>query len=243
MHNRLAVLAMLSFISALLLITISVYAQDPCLKGTPYRGCRACGKARRTHENPQGRISKQTKSLNVQKNRDEKATNPKVLTVQTIRDRQPPANNGFAPKEQVEIIGFVAGLDDGGDKESCNCGRDDLRDLHINVVAAPEEVGDLTRYVVVEITPRWQKTFGLNDSDYKAMKETVRLKLAGKWVRFRGWILYDIIHRKESKSTAAPTTPTCTGHFPEPITPCIWRATPWEVHPVTSFQILPGPPS
>ena len=117
-----------------------------------------------------------------------------------------------------------------------------MRDIHINIVAAPEEVGDLTRYVVVEITPRWQKKFHLNDSKYAAMKKLVDGQLTGKWVRFRGWALYDYIHADESKSTAPSDTPTCSGQS-ESTTPCIWRATPWEVHPVTEYQVLPGPPS
>jgi hypothetical protein len=48
-------------------------------------------------------------------------------------------------------------------------------------------------------------------------------------VLFQGWMLYDHIHANESQSTA-------------PNNPNNWRATPWEVHPVTYYEILPGPP-
>ena len=228
MPKRLATLATLSLTTALLLPSASLQADNPCSQGTPYRGCRACGKAKSTRKNPSGSISNKTKWLNVLKNRDEKASNVKVLTVQEIRD---PANNEeFKPNMAVEVTGYVAGFDNGGYQESCNCGRRDLQDIHINVVAAQEESDDARLYLVVEITPRWQKKFGMNASDYQAMREALEMKLKHKWVRFQGWMLYDHIHADESESTA----PGNTGN---------WRATPWEVHPVTDYKVLSGPPS
>jgi hypothetical protein len=228
MLKRLAALTMLSFLIALSLSPVRVEAQNPCSQGTAYRGCRACGKARRTRGNPNGTISSKTKWLNVHKNRDEKAVNVEVLTVQEIRD---PANNGkFQQSMAVEVTGYVAGFDDGGYRESCNCGRADLQDIHINVVAKPDEANNPRRYLVVEITPRWQEKFGLNAGNYEAMRNALELELKNKWVTFQGWMLYDHIHADESESTA----PGNSGN---------WRATPWEVHPVTSYKVLSGPPS
>jgi hypothetical protein len=54
--------------------------------------------------------------------------------------------------------------------------------------------------------------------------------MVGKWVLFQGWMLYDSFHADESESTA-------------PGRPGNWRATPWEVHPVTYYEVLDGPPS
>jgi hypothetical protein len=175
----------------------------------------------------------------VQKNNGRKATTPHRVTVEEIRD---PANNvgRFGPKQQVWVTGFVASLDKGGNKESCNCGREDLRDIHINIVASPSERNNKTKYVVVEITPRWQARFNLDDSDYDAMLEKVRGEIEGKWVRFEGWMLSDSFHVSESKSTAKSTTPTCKDDGNDP-RPCVWRATPWEVHPVTSYRVVSGP--
>jgi len=42
-------------------------------------------------------------------------------------------------------------------------------------------------------------------------------------------MLYDYIHANESEST----TPGGASN---------WRATPWEVHPVTYYEVLPGSP-
>lgn len=218
--------------SLLLLTTvtsIAVPAQNPCMQGTKYRGCRACGSA----------TSIKGKRLNVLKNRNAPATNPQQITIAQIRN---PANDSghFNPNQQVSLTGFVASLDNGGYKESCNCGREDLRDIHINVVANPSERNDKAKWVVVEITPRWQARLQLDDSNYEAMLATLRSQIVGKWVRFEGWMLADSYHAKESKNTAPPGTPTCLDDGNDP-RPCIWRSSRWEVHPVTKYTVVIGP--
>jgi hypothetical protein len=198
----------------------------PCSQGTPYRSCSACGTASQP---------KQT-TLNVQKNRGTAVTNPQKMTVQQIRD--PKNNQGvFSPTRKVWVTGYVATVDPGGLKETCNCKRADLRDVHINIVADPSEAGDQTKYVVVEFTPRWEKKFGFNDSDYEAMRKAVEDKLKGKWVKFSGWMLFDYIHENASQSTQ-PNQPVCANVGDKN---CNWRATPWEVHPVTAYEIVTGP--
>src|SRR5712671_3838013 len=204
-----------------------------CSQGTPYRGCPACGTAKDAKHI----------TLNVQKNRGTNATNPQTLTVAEIRD---PANNNngkFSLSKKVSVTGFVAGVDPGGMPETCNCtskkpgGRTDLRDVHINIVADPSEAGDQTKYVVVEFTPRWEKKFGFDDSNYDAMRQAVEDKIKGKRVKFSGWMLYDFIHENAAQSTR-PNQPACANFGDKN---CNWRATPWEVHPVTSYEIVTGP--
>jgi hypothetical protein len=203
----------------LVLVTfVSVQAQAPCSLGTPYRKCRACGTA--APSNIKGQ------KLNVLKNRDAKATSPNKITVGTMRD---PANNSkFSANQQVWVTGYVASVVPGGLEETCNCKRADLRDVHINIIADPSEVGNETKYVVVEFTPRWEKKFNLDDSNYDEMLQKVKDKIEGKWVRFEGWMMYDYIHANQSESTAP-------GHAGN------WRATPWEVHPVTALKVVPAP--
>jgi hypothetical protein len=150
-----------------------------------------------------------------------------TLTIPEIRKKS--NNNLFDPNTQVEVTGFVASVEKGGFKEGCNCGRGDLRDLHINVVATPSEKNKNRRFVIVEISPRWQTKLGFDDSNYSTMLEAAKTKFKGKWVRFRGWLLYDEFHVNESEST-------------NPGGATNWRATPWKVHPVTSFEVLSGPP-
>jgi hypothetical protein len=139
-----------------------------CSQGTPYRNCSACGTATDTKH----------KTLNLQKNRGTAVTSPQQVTVQAIRD---PANNTgkFSPSKQVWVTGYVATVDPGGMPETCNCKRTDLRDVHINIVVDPSEVGDQAKYVVVEFTPRWEKTFHFDDSDYEAMRKAVEVQFGG----------------------------------------------------------------
>jgi hypothetical protein len=219
MKKRLIALLLMSLMTALLLSSVGGTMQPSvCTKGTPYRGCPACGTVR----------GDRALELNVLKNRDEAATNPKKITVAEIRD--PQNNTKFSPGMQIEVTAYVAEVSPGGLPETCNCKRHDLRDIMINIAAGPEEAGDLTKYVVVEITPRWEKKFGFDDSNYEAMREKLEGQIKGKWVTFRGWMLYDYLHLEQSESTA-------------PGNKSNWRATPWEIHPVTSYQMSPGPPS
>ena len=198
-----------------------------CSQGTPYRGCPACGTVK----------DKKHRTLNVQKNRGTAVTSPQKITVQEIRD---PANDTkFTPTKKVWVTGFVASVDPGGMPETCNCKRTDLRDVHINIVADPSEVGDQSKYVVVEFTPRWEKKFGFNDSDYEAMRKAVEDKLKGKWAKFSGWMLRDFIHANASQTTA-PGNPVCPNDGQQH-SGCNWRATPWEVHPVTAYTVVTKP--
>ena len=198
-----------------------------CSQGTPYRGCPACGTAK----------DNKHRTLNVQKNRGTAVTSPQKITVQEIRN---PANNTkFTPSKKVWVTGYVASVDPGGFQETCNCKRNDLRDVHINIVADPSEVGDQSKYVVVEFTPRWEKRFGFDDSNYDAMRQAVEDKIKGKWIKFSGWMLFDFIHANASQSTA-PGNPVCPNDGKQH-SGCNWRATPWEVHPVTAYTVVSGP--
>jgi hypothetical protein len=198
-----------------------------CTQGTSYRNCPACGKTTQS----------KNRALNVLKNRGTSPPSPQKITVQEIRD---PANDKtFKPTRQVWVTGYVASVDPGGLRETCNCKRNDLRDVHINIVADPSEVGDPTKYVVVEFTPRWEKRFGFDDSHYDAMRQSVEDKLKGKWVKFTGWMLYDFVHANASQSTS-PSQPACPQDG-QMHSNCNWRATPWEVHPVTAYAVVSAP--
>jgi hypothetical protein len=50
----------------------------------------------------------------------------------------------------------------------------------------------------------------------------------GRCVRVRGWMLFDAEHKGEAENTA-------------PGRPRNWRATAWEIHPVTSIEVAPRP--
>jgi len=163
----------------------------------------------------------------VLKNRDASPTTFKVVKVEDLRN--PARNYSFFPDMSVEVTAYVARVVQGGVRETCNCKRIDLRDVVIEVVASPDEATDLAKHVILEISPRWERKLGLNDADYNSMLSQFKNAIEGKWVTFRGWLFYDSVHVDGSEST----NPKNFGN---------WRATPWEVHPVTYYKVLPRRP-
>jgi hypothetical protein len=120
----------------------------------------------------------------------------------------------------ARVEGYVVAVRDGS-IESANCYSLLQRDTHIGVAlskdAPPRE------RVELEVTPRmrqWAKGQGWDWS-------TVALKseLVGRWCQFEGWLFYDTNHDEESENT-------------NPGRDKNWRATAWELHPVTSIKII-----
>ena len=150
----------------------------------------------------------------------------------------------WSDEDGAEITGYVASVEPTG-AESCNCDDDSEghTDLHINVVASPKVANSQNyecRRVIVEITPRWQFlkhwTF-----------DQVRSEIEHKWVTFRGWMFFDRYHLHESYNTRNSKSTACGGKkgpFPcnGPKGKTLWRASAWEIHPVTSYTVLSGPP-
>jgi hypothetical protein len=54
--------------------------------------------------------------------------------------------------------------------------------------------------------------------------ETLKSKMLDHWCAFEGWLLFDSTHAQESENIA----PGRAGN---------WRATAWEIHPITNFEI------
>jgi hypothetical protein len=76
---------------------------------------------------------------------------------------------------------------------------------------------------VLEVTPRAREGARRRGQDWSAA--ALRRELVGRRCRFEGWLLFDREHADESENTA----PGATGN---------WRATAWELHPVTSIEVL-----
>jgi len=115
------------------------------------------------------------------------------------------------------ITGFVARVKAGEPKETCNCARYDIADIHIDVVLAAKDAKTSSKFMIVEVTPRWQAKLG----DLAKVKADIE----GQCVQFTGWMLNDIVHR----SNAANTNPKGKA---------IWRMTSWEIHPVTAMKVV-----
>lgn len=145
----------------------------------------------------------------------------------------------------AEIIGFVASVENTTGGESVNCGGNSkgANDFHINLVLDPSVArsGDYEcQRAIVEITPRWQF---LNGWSFNQVKKEIE----GKWVKFRGWMFFDRDHLNQAFNTRDSNSPRCGGtkgpfKCGGPVNKKIWRATAWEVHPVTGYTVLPGPP-
>jgi len=134
--------------------------------------------------------------------------------------------------QAAEITGYVAEIVPGG-KESVNCCNSKMtasqcpnHDTHIALVIDPKQQGK-TRHVVVEVTPRWREIKEKDGEDWSHSR--LQKTLFHKWIKVRGWMMLDIENVNASENTAPGSSNN-------------WRATAWEVHPVTSIEILPGPP-
>lgn len=105
--------------------------------------------------------------------------------------------------------------------EATNCFNPNRRDIHILI--ATHKGAAKNEQVVLEVTPNlrdWASTHGLDWSE-----PTLHSQLAGHWVQFEGWLYFDVGHAEESENTA-------------PRNPENWRASAWEVHPVTKITVL-----
>ena len=120
----------------------------------------------------------------------------------------------------ANIQGYVVDVATAG-IESANCYSIWSRDTHVHVAlrreAPPRE------QVVLEISPRMQEwAFG---QGWDWSEATLRRELLGHWCYFEGWLFFDTEHAAESENTAAKG-------------PSNWRATAWEIHPVTYLRII-----
>jgi hypothetical protein len=134
--------------------------------------------------------------------------------------------NRFSNSSAAEVVGWVKDVKIGG-VESCNCNSKDslYRDTHIVLAAGPKDA-KATRTVIAEVTPRWRAMMRQRGLDWTT--RGLKKALVGKWVRIRGWMLYDWQYREESENTNPGSRKN-------------WRATAWEIHPVISFEVLEDP--
>jgi len=118
------------------------------------------------------------------------------------------------------VEGYVVEVVEGG-MEAANCFSHRERDLHIHVAARPE--APRGEWVVLEVTPRARRWAAERGADWSAA--ALRRELTGRRCRFEGWLLFDREHAGESENLA----PGARGN---------WRATAWELHPVTAIEVL-----
>ena len=129
-------------------------------------------------------------------------------------------------KEGAEIVGYVSDVKRGGiEGTNCHAKDDPDRDTHIELVLDPMH-SDSSARMIVEVTPRWRYIMRERGTDWST--RALRDQFLGRWVKVRGWMLFDSEHKGQSESTALGQ-------------PRNWRATAWEIHPVTSIQVVARP--
>lgn len=134
---------------------------------------------------------------------------------------QPGDDRGrWSETRAASVEGFVVGVERGG-VEAANCYSLTNRDAHVYLALRPD--APPRERLVAEVTPRlhaWAEGRGLDWSE-----ETLRRELIGRRVRVEGWMLFDIEHDGESENTAPGRAQN-------------WRATAWELHPITSLEVI-----
>ncbi len=131
-----------------------------------------------------------------------------------------PDTDRWSSTQAASVEGFVVSVAP-GPLELTNCYVPGRRDTHIHIGTRPDAPPH--EQLVLETTPRMEEWARRQGWDWSA--ETLKTTLTGRRVRFRGWLMFDESHAGESENIA-------------PRRPGNWRATAWEVHPVTGFEIL-----
>jgi hypothetical protein len=184
------------------------------------------------------------KSLNRLKNRFTAPAAAAINTQATLAAMiEPPSGvevsdeHRFDPEQAATITGYVIEVGPGGCSkpqpghgkggESCNCHATTSIDCdtHIQVGHTPDVPPN--QRVIVEVTPRLRKQMRDQGKDWST--GALKNELQGHWITFTGWLLFDFEHSGQAENTS-------------PGNPGNWRATCWEVHPVTSYTVLTGPP-
>ena len=120
----------------------------------------------------------------------------------------------------ARIQGQVIDVEYAG-SEATNCFSRSRRDIHILI--ANHKDAKKNEHVVLEVTPNlhdWATRQGIDWSE-----QTLQRQLIGHWVEFEGWLYFDVGHAEEAENTA-------------PNNPSNWRATAWEIHPITKITVI-----
>ena len=101
--------------------------------------------------------------------------------------------------------------------EATNCFSLCRRDIHILISTRKGTARN--EQMVLEVTPRFQESM----TDWS--KDKLNSMLVGHWCEFEGWLYFDAGHVDQAENTA-------------PHNATNWRATAWELHPVTNIRVV-----
>jgi hypothetical protein len=164
---------------------------------------------------------KSVQALNVLKTRTNIPTSKNInsdITLAALIKRSNDRDR-WNSKMAASVVGYVAKVGVGG-IETVNCHAKDAahRDTHIDLVVSKKDAKNRRKHVVVEVTPQFRS----RHPDWTTAN--LRKSLLGRCAKVTGWMLFDAEHANASVNTA-------------PSNPNDWRATAWEVHPITDIKI------
>lgn len=166
--------------------------------------------------------------LNLLKNRYNFPDEGDILRDVTLKDllKDGEDSERWSPHKAVEIIGYVSEVVKGG-VETCNCKatEEEFRDTHIEITEDPM-ASEYRNPLIAEVTPRIRYMKEKDGIDWST--KTLRTQLKGRWVKIQGWLFYDTEHADEADNT-------------KPGRERNWRKTAWEIHPITSIEIVQRP--
>ena len=170
------------------------------------------------------------RTLNRQKNRAAKPQAADIDSTVTLAAILAPSSNDsgrFNEAKGAEITAYVFRIIPGGRSETSNCKKGDPvhRDTHIELTTSPTDTVE-TRRVIVEVTPRWRAAELQDSVDWSTA--TLQHSLEGHWAKVRGWLMFDAEQKAQSENT-------------HPGGDRNWRATAWEIHPITAITIITQP--
>ncbi len=133
------------------------------------------------------------------------------------------SEHDFPVEKAVDLSGYVFSVKIGG-VETCNCKTKDeaYRDTHIELTPDDQHTGPEYR-LIVEVTPRVRALMGAKGTDWST--EELKKLLPGHHINVTGWLFYDEEHKSQSFAT-------------KPRGEHNWRASCWEIHPVTDIKVL-----
>ena len=129
--------------------------------------------------------------------------------------------NRWSTDRAAKVQGLVIDVAYAG-AEAANCFNPCRRDIHILI--ANRKYAPKSDHVVLEITPMWRDWAAAQGIDWS--EKTLQAQLVGHWCEFEGWLYFDAGHAEDSENISPGKTDN-------------WRATAWEVHPITKITVMP----
>jgi len=183
------------------------------LNGCPLEG--VANSLRRQQSNSEKNRTRHPQAADI----DSSATMAAIMKAGDDRDR-------WSEMRAASIVGYVVEVKRGS-RETVNCDATDpaFMDTHIALAGDSSEHSEMAR-LIAEVTPRWRSFMAQHGADWST--DTLHRTLLHHWVRVTGWLFWDYEHANASEHTWR------SGYA--------WRATAWEIHPVTAIKVCAGTP-